>query len=118
MSRFLSLRPATGFLLSKCFRAQVRWPYLELFRILQQTSGVDAGITYEDFLNGYTIFAFQLSESLPSTQYVTEKKRGDTVVCFDFHEKPDKPSIMFVVGVFQEQIFLSASSGLLKTYTV
>jgi hypothetical protein len=64
-------------------KAQVRKEYSELLRISgNQNSGIQPYVKYEDFINGCTIFPFQLSTELPNKEFRQfTHKRGD-VRCY------------------------------------
>ena len=57
-------------------------------------------------------------ESLPSSNYVSEKKQGDTILVFEFEEAPDKPVHMLALGQFESSIFINSNSAVLKNYTI
>lgn len=59
-------------------------------------------VKYEDYINGCTIFAFQLSTELPNKSYRQERyKRGNTSLYVQFAKALAKSVTVFVVGDFE-----------------
>jgi len=98
--------------------AEARHMYLELLRIMQQKHGISCGITYDMFLNGFTIIAFQISEALPSKSYTSDKRLGDCVLHFTQTAATTKPIHVFALGMFQSTILMTNTNGIIKNFTL
>lgn len=98
--------------------ADVRREYLELMRISRQTKGIGCGLTYEEFINGYTILAFQIAQFLPSNAYVNSQKGGDTKIYFKLKSTPVQRMSLFAMGVFDNVIYINPNSAIVKNFVV
>ncbi len=59
---------------------------------------------------------FSFSESLPSHGYSQSQKEGDTILNFELDGALTEPAFLFVMGCFDEIIYISAISAMQKSY--
>lgn len=91
--------------------------YLDLYKIIQQryTYG-NCDLSWEDFIDGCTIIPFQFAPNAPDLKYIQEKRTGDTRLCFTLREARITPTNLFVIGCFENQLFIDFASGVIKDY--
>lgn len=99
--------------------AQVRREYLEFCRISREVFKNPGSIlTYSEYINNYTIFAFQISEVLASDRFHQAVRRADTRVHFKLGQRDeDMPNLcMFALGLFESNVLITKNSGVDKDY--
>lgn len=97
---------------------QAKEAFLDMYKTLQQQYDNDnCGVSLEDYVNGGTILAFQISHLPPSLNYVQETRSGDTRLCFTLKQALTTETNLYVIGCFESEIFVDYASGIIKTYT-
>jgi len=97
--------------------AQAKEPYLELYKILQQQYGINCGLSYEEFIDGSTVIPFQLAQNPANLNYQQEKRTGDVRLKFTLQKPLRTETNLYVLGIFESELFTDYASGVLKTYT-